>query len=616
MLAQSELSVYTVYKKIRTALNSPAYRLIFATATKNWLLLAMNLSTNLFSALLEGSTLGIIYLAIAVLSGGEEGANSAWINWLLTSIPIPEDYLFLGLLGAAVLLQTTLALSNYANKLSTAYLSARAQPLVTGRVFEQIMSFSFACASRYKVGDLLNFTSFAAMAVNNQIGNLNYLIVSLSFTLVYSFILLRLSPYLALAAVLLALILIVVQQQLLPRLQKAAQNLMAVQVDLSKRMTENIQALRLLHTFGTQQRASNEVLQLLWKEQIKLQQRARLIYLSDPILDILPILSLTILATLAYLTSDSRETLLPMLVTFLVALQRLSMRIKGVSGSFTNLVDNSANIERLNSILTTYDKEFSHVGGQAFQTLDGDIVFENVSLSYSQDKNYALRNINFVIPKNQVTALVGQSGAGKSSIVDLLVGIYQPTEGQIMVNDQRLEQFNQSSWRQQIGVVSQDTFIFNASILDNLRYGAPEASQAEVVSAAKAAQAHQFILDLPDGYDTIVGERGYRLSGGQRQRLALARAILKQPEILILDEATSALDSESERLIQEALVDFQHNRTVIIVAHRLSTITRSDQILVFEAGQLIEMGDHKNLLQKQGRYASYWKLQTESVAVH
>lgn len=605
-----------MHKKIRASLNSPASRLIFATATKNWLLLAINLSTNLFSALLEGSTLGIIYLAIAVLSGGEEGANSAWVDWLLTSIPIPEDYLFLGLLGAAVLLQTTLALSNYANKLSTAYLTARAQPLVTGRVFEQIMSFSFACASRYKVGDLLNFTSFAAIAVNNQIGNLNYLIVSLTFTLVYSFILLRLSPYLALAAVLLALILIFVQQQLLPRLQKAAQNLMDVQVDLSKRMTENIQALRLLHTFGTQQRATNEVLQLLWKEQIKLQQRARLIYLSDPILDVLPILSLAVLATLAYLTSDSRETLLPMLVTFLVALQRLSMRIKGVSGSFTNLVDNSANIERLNSILTTYDKEFSHVGGQPFQTLDSDIVFDNVSLSYSQDKNYALKNIDFIIPRNQVTALVGQSGAGKSSIIDLLVGIYQPTEGQIIVNNQRLEQFNQSSWRQHIGVVSQDTFIFNASIKDNLRYGAPEASESEIITATKAAQAHRFILDLPNGYDTVVGERGYRLSGGQRQRLALARAILKQPEILILDEATSALDSESERLIQEALTEFQHNRTVIVVAHRLSTITRSDQILVFEAGRLIEKGDHNDLLKRQGRYASYWKLQTESVAVH
>lgn len=603
-----------MYKKLRATLNTPAYRLIIATAVKNWSLLATNLLTNLFSALLEGSTLGVIYLAISVLSSAEQGVQTPQIERILEVLPLPENYIFIALLGAAVLLQTLLALSNYANKLSIAYLSARAQPLVTGRVFEQIMAFSFACASRYKVGDLINFTNGAATTVNNQIGFLNYLIISLSYTVVYSLILLRLSPYLALAAVSLALILVLVQTQLLPRLRLAAHNLMLVQVELSKLMTENIQALRLLHTFGTQRRAIDEVLQLLWKEQVKLQQRAKLIFLSDPILEVLPILSLAILAALAYLTSSSPETLLPMLLTFLVALQRLAMRIKGVSGAFTNLVDNSANLERLNNILSIQDKEFSQVGGELFQTLNSDITFKDVSLSYGDDSAFVLRNLNFAIPQNQVTALVGQSGAGKSSIVDLLVGIYQPTEGQITVNGQRLEQFNQSSWRQQIGVVSQDTFIFNVSIVDNLRYGAPEASQAEVISAAKAAQAHQFILDLPDGYNTIVGERGYRLSGGQRQRLALARAILKQPEILILDEATSALDSESERLIQEALADFQHNRTVIVVAHRLSTIINADQILVLESGKLIEQGDHKYLLKNQGRYANYWNLQTQGVS--
>jgi ATP-binding cassette subfamily B protein/subfamily B ATP-binding cassette protein MsbA len=163
-------------------------------------------------------------------------------------------------------------------------------------------------------------------------------------------------------------------------------------------------------------------------------------------------------------------------------------------------------------------------------------------------------------------------------------------------------------------VVSQDAFIFNSSILNNLRYGLPEATFEMVVAATKAAQAHQFIMDMPDGYETIVGERGYRLSGGQRQRLALARAILKQPEILILDEATSALDSESERLIQQALAKFQQNRTVIVIAHRLSTIAEADQIIVLEKGQLVEIGKHKDLMKRQGRYAHYWNLQTQGTA--
>ena len=243
------------------------------------------------------------------------------------------------------------------------------------------------------------------------------------------------------------------------------------------------------------------------------------------------------------------------------------------------------------------------------------IQFESVSLSYANDSIYALKDLSFEIPRNQVTALVGESGAGKSSIIDLLLGLYQPTAGEILVDGNRLDQYCLSEWRRAIGVVSQDTFIFNASILENLRYGRPETGLDEVTAAAKAAQAHDFISLLPKGYDTVVGERGYSLSGGQRQRLALARALIKQPEILILDEATSALDSESEKLIQQALTQFQSGRTIIVVAHRLSTIVNADQILVLEKGQVIEQGTHHSLLKKYGRYARYWALQSDTVSV-
>ncbi|WP_242067630.1 ABC transporter ATP-binding protein/permease [Leptolyngbya sp. FACHB-711] len=572
--------------------------------------MAISLSTNLLGAVLEGSTLGVIYLAVSLLSEGSQNQPQL-VQHFLSVVPLSQGQQFLGFLGLAVLLQALLALSNYANKVSTAYLSARAQPQVTGRVFEQIMSFSFACASHYKIGDLLMFSNSAAPTVDGQIQCLNGLVVSLSFTIVYAVVLISLSPALALVAVLLALVVIVVQQRLLPRLRAVAHQLNSAQVELSKRMTENIQALRLLHTFGTQQRSTDEVIYLLRDVQDQLQRRARILFLPDPILDVLPILSLAILAALAFAMSDTPETILPLLLTFLLALQRLSIRLRLVAGVFTQLADSSANIQRLNTILETSDKQFALVGGKPLESLQTDICFEKVSLSYANDQTYALGGVTFKIPKNQVTALVGQSGAGKSSIVDLLIGLYQPTQGQITVNGKALQHYNQSSWRQHIGVVSQDTFIFNSSILDNLRYGAPETTFEEVVAAAKAAQAHSFILNLPEGYETTVGERGYRLSGGQRQRLALARAILKQPEILILDEATSALDSESERLIQQALAEFQQDRTVIVIAHRLSTIVEADQILVLEKGQLVEAGSHRTLIQKQGRYAHYWSLQTQ-----
>ena len=190
-----------------------------------------------------------------------------------------------------------------------------------------------------------------------------------------------------------------------------------------------------------------------------------------------------------------------------------------------------------------------------------------------------------------------------------MIGLYEPTQGRILIDGAPAQELQAADWRARLGVVSQDTFIFNRSILENICYGSPNASEEEAIAAAKDAQAHEFIMALPEGYNTTVGERGYRLSGGQRQRLALARAILRQPDVLILDEATSALDSHSERLIQEALERFQQERTVLAIAHRLSTIVRADCILVMDAGEIIERGTHQELLALGNRYATYWNLQ-------
>jgi ATP-binding cassette subfamily B protein/subfamily B ATP-binding cassette protein MsbA len=206
-------------------------------------------------------------------------------------------------------------------------------------------------------------------------------------------------------------------------------------------------------------------------------------------------------------------------------------------------------------------------------------------------------------------ALVGSSGAGKSSLADLLVGLYEPTEGQMLVDGTPLADFDLISWQQQLGVVSQDTFLFNATIAENISHGSPNATRAQIVEAAEKAQAAGFISDLPDGYDTLIGERGYLLSGGQRQRLSLARAILRDPELLILDEATSALDTQSERLVQQAIDQFERQHTVLVIAHRLSTIVKADLICVLDKGQIVEQGNHQELLEKHGIYAGLWRQQ-------
>jgi subfamily B ATP-binding cassette protein MsbA len=220
-----------------------------------------------------------------------------------------------------------------------------------------------------------------------------------------------------------------------------------------------------------------------------------------------------------------------------------------------------------------------------------------------------LRNINLEVKAGEILALVGSSGAGKSTLVSLIPRFFDVTTGSITIDGNELRDVSLSSIRSQIGVVTQETVLFNESLRNNIAYGQPSVSQAALESAARAALAHDFIMELPAGYDTVIGEKGVRLSGGERQRIAIARAILKNAPILILDEATSALDSESEALVQSALQNLMSGRTVVVIAHRLSTVRRADRIVVIENGAIADIGTHEELVQKLGTYRRLYDLQ-------
>jgi subfamily B ATP-binding cassette protein MsbA len=290
------------------------------------------------------------------------------------------------------------------------------------------------------------------------------------------------------------------------------------------------------------------------------------------------------------------------LMTFMIMVMRLLPPLKQLSQAPTTAQQSFASAERLFEVLDLPTEEQLDQGGTTVTGLREGIEFQHVSFAYGEDAP-VLRDVSFTARKGEVIALVGASGAGKSTLVDLIPRFYEPTSGAIRLDGVDTRQISLTSLRGLTGIVSQDTVLFNDTVRNNIAYGAASRfTDAQVEEAARAANAHAFILELPQGYDTVLGERGTRLSGGQRQRLAIARALLTDPPILILDEATSALDTESERLVQEAIDRLLANRTVFVIAHRLSTVVHADQILVLDRGEIVERGTHAELLAQRGIY--------------
>jgi len=340
----------------------------------------------------------------------------------------------------------------------------------------------------------------------------------------------------------------------------------------------------------------------------------RVVAIQSPVMELIATLGLVTVLAIAGYEVISGKTTIGTFFAFVAAISSMYKPVKNFASLNEQIQQALAASERIFYVLDTksFITELPRAG--VLPALREKVVFENVSFSYpkessSVENELVLEDINLEVSKGQILALVGPSGGGKTTIANLIPRFYDPTKGRIIIDGQDIREVTLKSLRRQMGIVTQETILFNDTVRNNIAYGDPEASFERIVSCARIANAHEFIMELPQGYETVIGERGVKLSGGQRQRIAIARAILNDPEILIFDEATSSLDSESELLVQEALDRLMKGHTTFVIAHRLSTIRKADTIVVIDRGKIVEVGKHEELIEKNGLYRRLYDLQ-------
>ncbi|YAF95686.1 MAG: ABC transporter ATP-binding protein [Nodularia sp. CChRGM 3473] len=566
-----------------------------------------------FTSILEGVSTPLVMLVIQSLQG--DISTSTQSSTLIREIAkihanFPNQWHFIILVIILVSVTIIKNVCLYYSNINTNKLQLKIGFFIRKYCIERFLKLELSFYNQSNIGSLLSYVNEQAQRSEILASNLIEIIRELLMIFILLAVLVALSPVLTIISVITLLLVSLFLKSILNSVRiygrKAAKSI----DEFSSFITDLLSGIRVIKSFNSEFRELENADRFLEKryeaELGAFKYKSAIVPLTETAGITLLLLLLGIGASVVAATGEGG---LSLLLAYTYTLLRMIPRINHLNSLRSQLALLSGSLESIYNFISSTESLHLLDGQKPYKGLVSGINFENVTFTFPTNTEPTLKRINFNVEKGTITALVGSSGSGKSTLADLVMRFHDPDAGGIKIDGIDLREYQIASWRNSIAMVSQETFLFHSSIRENIAYGCPDATELEIVAAAKKAYAYDFIQKLPQGFDTITGDRGARLSGGQRQRIAIARAILRDPDILILDEATSALDSNSERIVQKAIEEVSRDRTVIVIAHRLSTIEKANKIVVMNQGEVAEQGTHQELLALQGKYWSLYKSQ-------